>query len=121
MGRREVRVAEVRHHKKQLLVRFEDLDPEAVDALIGANVVGDRAAVALAPDEYFDDDLIGCVLVDPAGNELGAVVDLLHYPAADTLVVGPRRGLVPLVSAFIRSVDPGRKRIEVDLPEGLLE
>ena len=35
------------------------------------------------------------------------------------LIVGGK--MIPMVREFIRAVDTARKRIEVDLPEGLLD
>ncbi len=102
-------------------MRFEDVDDGAVDALIGTELFAGRDDVELEPGEYFDDDLVGCAVVDCAGAALGEVVDVLHYPGQDLLVVGARRALIPLVAAFIRGVDVARKRIDVELPEGLLE
>ncbi len=81
----------------------------------------DRAAVELGADEFFDEDLVGCELVDEDGRELGAVVAVEHYPAQDLLRVGPRRAIVPLVRAFVRAVDVRARRIAVTLPPGLLD
>lgn len=119
--RRPLRVESVRAHKRQLLVRFENVEGAAAQALVGAELYGARDDVALAEGEYFDEDLVGCTLVDPTGALLGEVVDVVHYPAQDLLVVGKGRAFVPLVSAFVRRIDVAAKRIEVDLPEGLLE
>ena len=117
--RRELTVASARRHKRQILIRFDGV--EDVDSLIGADVYIERSGVELKSDEYFDDDLVGCTLVDAAGAELGVVVGVLHYPAQDVLVVGERRSLVPLVGEFIRGIDVERKRIDVALPDGLIE
>jgi 16S rRNA processing protein RimM len=120
-GTREGRIETVRSHKRHLLVRFAGIDEHASGRLIGADVFAARELVPLREGEYFDDDLVGCAIVDPGGMELGRVVDVVHYPAQDMLVVGRRRALIPLVGAFIRRIDIGRKRIDVDLPEGLFD
>jgi 16S rRNA processing protein RimM len=75
----------------------------------------------LPQGEYLDDDLIGLRLCDPGGRELGVVVGVEHFPAQDCLVVGERRALVPVVSAFIKSIDPSAGTITAELPEGLLD
>ncbi|HYZ15394.1 MAG TPA: ribosome maturation factor RimM [Candidatus Acidoferrum sp.] len=119
---RTLRVRALRRHKGRPLVSFEGIDDAtAAEALIGATLTVDRDAVALAADEYFDDDLVGCTLVDPAGNIVGDVVGVEHYPAQDFLLVGPRRAMVPLVRAFVQRVDLAARRIAVDLPPGLLD
>jgi ribosomal 30S subunit maturation factor RimM len=60
-------------------------------------------------------------LRDPGGRELGIVVAVEHYPAGDYLVVGERRALVPVVPAFIQSIDCAAGTITAELPDGLLD
>jgi 16S rRNA processing protein RimM len=119
---RVVRIRALRRHKGRPLVSFEGIDDAtAAEALVGATLGVERAAVELAADEYFDDDLVGCTLVDSTGNGLGEVVAVEHYPAQDFLLVGPARAMVPLVRAFVQHVDLPARRITVDLPPGLLD
>lgn len=120
-GERALRIESLRAHKTQLLLRFEAVDAEQSDSLLGADLFAGRDEVVLEDDEYFDDDLVGCSVVGEDGTAIGDVVDVLHYPGQDMLAVGARRVLIPLVGAFIRRVDVGTKRIDVTLPEGLLD
>jgi 16S rRNA processing protein RimM len=119
---RVLHVRALRRHKGRPLVTFEGIgDATAADGLVGATLQIDRAEVELGSGEYFDEDLVGCALVDEAGEALGDVVAVEHYPAQDFLVVGARRALVPLVRAFVRAVDVPARRIVVTLPPGLLD
>lgn len=120
---RVLRLRTLRRHQGRPLASFDGVDDaNAAEPLVGATLTIDRADVALARDEYFDDDLIGCTLVDAVdGRALGDVVAVEHYPAQDVLLIGPHRSMVPLVRAFIASVDVGAKRIAVTLPRGLLD
>lgn len=119
---RELRVRTLRRHAGRPLIAFEGIDDaSAAEALVGATLSVARTDVRLAAREYFDDDLVGCALVDAAGTTLGEVVAVEHYPAQDILVVGARRALVPLVGAFVREVDVAARRIVVELPPGLLD
>lgn len=119
---RALRIRTLRLHKDRPLVAFAGVDDaNAAQALVGAALAIDRGAVELGRDEYFDEDLVGCALVDAEGRELGAVVAVEHYPAQDMLLVGPRRAIVPLVRAFVRKIDVAERRIEVTLPLGLLD
>jgi len=76
-------------------------------------------------DEFHDHVLRGmhAELVD--GSALGEVVDVLHLPHGDVLVV--RRAdtaaevLVPFVKAMVPVVDVAARRLQVDPPEGLLD
>lgn len=119
---REVVVAAVRRQKGRPLIRLAGVeDAGAAAALVGAELRIDRADAPLGTAEYFDADLVGCTLVDEQGVERGRVVDVLHYPNQDLLVVGAARALLPLVAAFIARVDVARKEIRVTVPPGLLD
>jgi 16S rRNA processing protein RimM len=119
---REVRVRSLRRHQGRPLIAFEGVDDAtAAEAFAGATLMIGRADVALGAGEYFDDDLIGCTLIDPRGEALGDVVAVEHFPAQDVLLVGARRAMVPLVGAFVKAVDVAAKRISVELPPGLLD
>jgi len=111
-----------RRHHDRLLALFAEFDsPEAAQPYVGADVFVTGDAPALGDGEYLDADLVGLMLVDPLGAPLGRVVAVEHYPAQDCLVVGERRSLVPLVSAFVRGIDVARGTISVDVPPGLLD
>lgn len=119
---RRVRCRSVRRHHERLLVAFDDVTtPEAARALVGAELYAERADVPLGPDEYLDADLIGMLLLDEAGHELGRVAAIRHFPAQDCLVIEPGGGLVPLVKAFVRAVDLDARTIRASLPAGLLD
>jgi 16S rRNA processing protein RimM len=121
-SQRELRVRATRMHKGRPLAAFDGFDDvAAAAALVGATLALDRSDVVLSPGEYLDTDLVGCALEDSAGAALGDVVAVEHYPAQDMLVIGPGRTLVPMVRAFVKSIDLGRRRISVDLPPGLLD
>jgi 16S rRNA processing protein RimM len=121
-GRRKVRCIGVRRQQNRQVLALDNVTtPEAARALVGSELFAERSELKLEPDEFLDDDLIGLRLFDIAGDELGTVVGVEHLPAQDCLVVGPKRALVPLVSAFVRSIDLDRRAIVVDLPAGLLD
>ncbi len=121
-GARELRCSALRRHHAKAVIAFDGIvTPEAARALVGRELYAERGNVELGPGEYLDADLIGLALVDEAGHALGRVVGVEHYPAQDCLVVGPRKQLVPLVKAFVRTIDPAAGTIVTSLPEGLLE
>lgn len=74
----------------------------------------------LGEDEYYWSDLIGCEVTDEEGSRIGEITGLTEGPAHDWIDVrrGDEEFLVPLVSAFIRQVDIGGRRVVVALPEG---
>ncbi len=119
---RETTIAAVRMHKGRPLVRIAGIaDATAADALGHADVLLARDDAPLHDGEYFDADLIGCRLIDEVGVDRGTVVDVLHYPAQDMLVIGARRALLPLVRAFVARVDVAHQAIHVTVPPGLLD
>ena len=75
-------------------------------------------------DEFHDHVLRGMAAVLVGGAPLGEVVDVLHLPHGDVLVV--RRAdnaaevLVPFVRAMVPEVDVAARTLVVDPPEGLL-
>ena len=124
---RALRVRSLRRHQGRPLVAFDGVDDAtAAEALVGAMLAIDRGEVVLDPGEYFDDDLVGCALIDAAGVVLGDVVAVEHYPAQDVVIValpkaGAPRAMVPLVRAFVKGIDVRARRISVELPVGLLD
>lgn len=119
---REVTIAAVRRQKDRPLIRLAGVDDaDAAAALVGAQMTIASDEVHLGAREYFDADLVGCRLLDADGADRGIVVDVLHHPNQDLLVVGTGRALLPLIAAFIASVDVGRKEIRVNVPAGLLD
>jgi 16S rRNA processing protein RimM len=110
----------IRPHKRTFVAKIGGIDTaDGAQALIDATIWARRDAVALSDDEYFDEDLIGCRLVE-GERTLGVVVAIHHYPAQDVLELEGGR-LVPMVSAFVREIDLNARIVRVELPEGLVE
>lgn len=101
------------------MVRVEGIETTSdAEALIGARLVAPRESIALAANEYFDDDLVGCRVLD-GEREVGVVRSVQHYPAQDMLDLG--FAMIPLVRAFVRQVDVAAKVVRVELPPGLVD
>ena len=86
-------------------------------------------ARTLAPpedaDEFHDHVLRGMAAVLVGGAALGEVVDVLHLPHGDVLVVrrhdNAAEVLVPFVKAMVPEVDVAARTLVVDPPDGLLD
>jgi 16S rRNA processing protein RimM len=95
---------------------------DAAAALSGAAVSMRRGELPPLPeDEFYWDDLVGCAVVDEGGSPLGEVVAVEPGPAHDWLVVrraGGEEGFLPVVAAFLRSVDVAARRVVAAPPEG---
>lgn len=91
-----------------------------------------EARATLDEDEQYITDLMECTVLD--GEQVIGVVEDIHFPtntsgarlseAAPLLVVrspGGDEHLIPFAKAWIQLIDTAAKRIEMRLPEGLLE
>ena len=97
---------------------------EQADALRGTRLYADRSRLPSLPDdEYYHADLIGLAVLDPGGNALGTVGDVLNHGAADLLeiqVAGQSDSvLLPFTAALVPTVDLAAGRIIADPPDGL--
>lgn len=87
---------------------------DAAEALRGTDLHVPRDdAPGLGDDEYWAEDLEGCVVVD-GERELGRVARLVALPSCEALELEDAEVLIPLVRDAIRSVDVGAGRIDVD-------
>ena len=85
---------------------------EAAEALRGETLTMRHADLPRLPDgEYYEHELVGCRVTDGT-RQLGTVSALVPLPTCEALEVGDL--LIPMVGDAVRSVDPGRRRIDVD-------
>ncbi len=116
-------------HKGGVVLHFAQVDSiSAAELLSGLIVAIPRAErAALSSDEVYVGDLIGCVLVDVGGAEpvrVGEIEDVDRSGgAAPLLVVQGANGevLVPFAKSFLRKIDLEARRVEMALPEGLVD
>jgi 16S rRNA processing protein RimM len=119
-------VESVREHSGRLLVRLDGVaDRSAAESLKGTLFLVDTADLPPIddPDEFYDHQLEGLLVVTTAGTPIGSVAEVLHTAAGELLSVHTEEGevLVPFVSAIVTSVSLADQTIEIDPPEGLLE
>jgi 16S rRNA processing protein RimM len=127
------REAELRHHwlhKGGVVLHFAGLDSiSAAEELAGMIVAIPREErMPLSGDEVYIGDLIGCTLVDVAGVESVTVgeiedVDRSAGPVAILVVRGKSAEeiLIPFAKEYLRRVDVESKKVEMALPEGLVD
>jgi 16S rRNA processing protein RimM len=116
-------------HKGGIVLHFAGVDSiSAAETLKGLTVAIPRSErAALAEDEVYTGDLIGCALIDVAGNEPVTVGEIESVDrtagAVALLVVRGASGevLIPFAKSFLRKIDLAAKRVEMALPEGLVE
>lgn len=121
----ELKIADAWPHKDWLVLKFAGIDSISdAEPLVGSELqvpLSERAE--LEPGAAFVSDLIGCALFDH-GREIGAVRDVRFGAGEAPLLVlgeGKRELEIPYAQEFVVRVDLAQKRIEMNLPEGLLE
>ncbi|HEX4623158.1 MAG TPA: ribosome maturation factor RimM [Solirubrobacteraceae bacterium] len=118
LGDRSLRVLRRAGTDERPILRLEGVaDRGAAKSLRGSALLVDRAeAPVLEEDEWYAEDLEGCLVVD-GDRALGRVRRLLALPSCEVLEVeraGAPDLLVPLVRDAVRSVDVPARRIDVD-------
>ncbi len=127
----ELAVEDFWPHKGRMVLKFAGVDSISdAEKLVGCEIqIPRQQRTALPPDEFYVSDLVGCVLIDVGGQneverEVGRVADVNSSAGEAPLLVVKGAGkefLVPFAQAFVRKLDLSARRIEMALPEGLLE
>ena len=122
---RRATIEAARAHAGRALVKFAEIGtPEEIAALRDWTIeIEEHEARKLEENEYFLHDLVGLTLVDAEGRERGKVVDAEEGAGGVLLNVerDGRRFDVPFAAEICTNIDLARKRIIVNLPEGLDE
>jgi len=98
-------------------------DRNEAEGLKGVQImidVADRRVLGVG--EWWPEDLVGCSAVDPSGDSIGKVVEVILGGAQDRLAVvrsDGARAEVPFVDALVPIVDADAGIVTFDLPEGL--
>ncbi len=124
-SRRELRVEDAWPHKEFLVLKFAGVDSiSEAEPLVGCELQVPRSERAqLEEGAAYVSDLVGCTLADH-GKEIGVVSDVRFGAGeAPLLVVGSGKNEleIPFAQEFLLRVDLDAKRIEMNLPEGLLD
>ena len=117
-------------HKGGVVLHFAGVDSIAdAEKLAGRIVAIPREQrAALADDEVYIADLVGCMLVDVANPDAPAMVGEIEdvergVGPAPILMVRGAEGevLIPFAKDYLRKIDLEGKRVEMELPEGLAD
>jgi 16S rRNA processing protein RimM len=124
-ARRELKIEDVWPHKNYVVLKFAGIDSISdAEPLVGSELqvpLTERAP--LEQGAAYVSDLVGCELFD-RGREVGVVKDVRFGAGEAPLLivsVGASEYEIPYAQEFLVLVDLGHKRIEMNLPEGLLE
>ena len=122
---KEFRVLGCRIHKGFVLMKLKGIETmNDAEKLKGQDLLVQRKhAIELEEDEYFMCDLIGMDVYEE-DKLLGRLVDVLETGSNDVYVVQDddnREILIPALKSVVENVDIEGKRMQVNLPEGLIE
>jgi 16S rRNA processing protein RimM len=129
-GRRsELHLEEYWPHKGGMVLKFAGVDSmEAAETLLGAEIqIPAEERAELAEGTFYVSELVGCLVVEtgPAEREVGRVVDVNFGAGTAPLLIvndeGGKEFMIPFVESFTIKLDLKGKRIEMQLPEGMLE
>lgn len=125
---RELTLASARKHRAVWLLGFEEIpDRTGAESLRGTRLLLDIDAGEQEVDEddgWYEHDLVGLAVHDPAGAVLGEVTGLSIGAAQDLLELrlsDGREVLVPFVEAIVTDVDTEAGHVVVDAPAGLFD
>jgi 16S rRNA processing protein RimM len=123
--RRELRVEGIWPHKGNLILKFAGIDTiSQAEAVAGCELQIPREQRGrLDPGWDYVSELVGCAVLD-GQREIGQIQDVRFGAGeAPLLVVAGEDAVheIPYAEAYLKSVDIGGKRIEMQLPEGLLQ
>jgi len=125
-SRREVEVEDLWPHKGLLVLKFRGVDSMSdAELLVGSELqVPSAERGELEPDWNYVSDLIGCTVFDQA-REIGRIEDVQFGAGeAPLLIVANAVGEkfdVPFAHAYLEGVDVKRRRVRMNLPDGMLE
>jgi 16S rRNA processing protein RimM len=122
---RQVEIKSCRADREALLIRLDGVeDRNQAESLRGSRF---EVAASESPDlpdgNYYFHELVGCAGFDRRAGALGVVVDVLEDGGGILLVFqrGDDELLVPFSDALLVEVDTDGKKIDFDLPDGLIE
>jgi len=120
-------IVSVKYFKQTVILKFSEVnDMSEAEKLKDAMVIIDRKdAIKLPEDSFFIDDIVGCEVFDEKRGFLGKVHDIIQTGSNDVYIVqgtdNYKEVLVPALKAVVKNIDIESKRIDVTLPEGLLD
>jgi len=124
-SRRQLELETSWEHKGGIVLKFRGVESISdAEGLIGCEIqipLEERAPLKLG--QTYIADLVGCAVIAD-GKEIGRIEDVQPGAGEAPLLVVKKEDkeyLVPFAAEYVKSLDVERKRLEMALPEGLLE
>jgi 16S rRNA processing protein RimM len=124
-GQRPLTISAVRFQQGRPVIAFDGLATiDEVEPLMGQELrVPEDSLQRLEAGQYYEHQLVGCMVETVAGAPVGAVAKVEGGVGGTRLVIdGPRGEIqIPFAVDICVNVDVPGKRIRIDPPDGLLE
>ena len=124
-SRRELEVDELWPHKGSLVLKFVGVASISdAEQLVGCELqVPQAERASLEQGWSYISDLVGCTVFD-GNREIGTIGDVQSGSGEAPLLIvrsGGKAYEIPYAEAYLKKVDLAQQRIEMHLPEGLLD
>ncbi|MEX3621144.1 ribosome maturation factor RimM [Viridibacillus arvi] len=118
-------IASARAHKNFILLSFEGYPNinDVEDFRDGILKVSEKQLSELADDEYYYHEIIGCIVFDEEGTEIGQVKEIFETGANDVWTLKGVNGkdqYIPVIDDVIKEIDVDEKKIIIHVMDGLL-
>jgi 16S rRNA processing protein RimM len=116
--------ARVKKGRSVILALEGVVDLTQAGSLVNTEIFLDRSKLSpLAEGEYYWHEIEGLSVVSVGGERLGVLSGVLATGAHDVYIVKGEKGeiLVPAVEQIVKTIDPEKGFMLVDLPLGLIE
>ena len=122
--RRELTIEDFWPHKDYMVLKFAGIDSiNDAEMLLRCEIQVPAAERTELDAGWYVSDLIGCAVFDQ-DREIGNVADV-EFGAGEAPLLLVRQGqtehMIPLAERYTKLVDTAAKKIELQLPEGMLE
>jgi 16S rRNA processing protein RimM len=122
--RRELQIEDFWPHKDYMVLKFSGVDSISdAEALLKCEIQISLAERTKLDEGWYVSELVGCAVTDH-GREIGEVAEV-DFGAGEAPLLIVREGksehMIPLSDPYIRRVDTAGKKIDLLLPEGMLE
>lgn len=122
--RRELQIEDFWPHKDYMVLKFAGVDSISdAETLLKCEIQVPKDERTKLDEGWYVSDLVGCTVTDH-GREIGEVAEV-EFGAGEAPLLIVRQGttehMIPLSEPYTKQVDTAGKKIELLLPEGMLE
>jgi 16S rRNA processing protein RimM len=119
----KIEIEFLRRQHGRAVLKLKDVDSiAAAERIVGAELlIAEDELPAPSPGSFYTFQLKGCRVFAANEEYLGSVTDVIDSGGTEILQVNgdTEELLIPFAQSYLKKIDIGGRRIDVDLPEGL--